>query len=156
MGAGSDNKPPATPGNFFSSRKRRVAELFAELFRRFFLPFPYFAAVDHYIVHVALALALDLTKFHQSRFHISIFRWLDLQGNDALASRLRLCWQRDHNTRARGRFQRVVRRESFTDRSKPSAVTFRIPATRSTAKSSQPTGEAVAWDAVSALEQASA
>src|SRR5262249_50714846 len=89
MGAGSDNQPLATPGNFFPSRKRRVAELFAELFGRSFLPFPYFAAVDHYIVRVALALA----KFHQSRFHISIFRRLDLQGNDAVDSRLRLCWQ---------------------------------------------------------------
>jgi len=84
MGAGSDNQPLATPGNFFPSRKRRVAELFTELFGRSFLPFPYFAAVDHYIVPVALTLDLDLAKFHQSRFHISIFRWLDLQGNDAV------------------------------------------------------------------------
>src|SRR4029453_9357667 len=93
MGAGSDNQTLATPGNFFPSRKRRVAELFTELFGRSFLPFPYFAAVDHYIVRVALPLDLDFAKFHQSRFHIAIFRRLDLRGNDAVDSRLRLCWQ---------------------------------------------------------------
>src|SRR5262245_23063789 len=87
MGAGSDNQLPATPGNFFPSRKRRVAELSAELFGRSFLSFPYFVAVDHYIVRVALALDLDLAKSHQSRFHISIFRWFDLRGNDAVDSR---------------------------------------------------------------------
>jgi hypothetical protein len=33
---------------------------------------------------VALSLDLDLAKFHKSCFHFSIFRWLDLQGNDAV------------------------------------------------------------------------
>jgi hypothetical protein len=33
---------------------------------------------------VALSLDLDLAKFHESCFHFSIFRWLDLQGNDAM------------------------------------------------------------------------
>src|ERR1044071_5455929 len=49
------------------------------------------------IVRVAFALYLDLAKFHQSRFHISIFRWLDVQGNNAVDLRLRLCWQRDRD-----------------------------------------------------------
>jgi len=80
MGAGPDNKPLASPGNFLPGRKRRVAELFAELFGRSFLPFPYFAAVDHHIMCVALSLDLDLAKSDQSSFHISMFRWLDLQG----------------------------------------------------------------------------
>jgi hypothetical protein len=65
-----------------------VAELFTELFGRSFLPFPYLAAVDNYIMRVALALDLDLAKFDQSCFHISIFRWLDLQGNRCRDSRL--------------------------------------------------------------------
>jgi hypothetical protein len=80
MGAGPDNKPLASPGNFFPSRKRRVAEPFAELLGRSFLPFPHFAAVDHHIMRIALSLHLDLAKFDQSRFHISMFRWLDLEG----------------------------------------------------------------------------
>src|SRR5436190_10259224 len=84
MGAGSDNQPLAAPRNFFPSRKRRVAELFAELFGRSFLPFPYFAGIDHYIVRVALALDFDLAKFDQSRFNISIFRSLDFESNDAV------------------------------------------------------------------------
>src|SRR5215469_8232726 len=84
MSAGPHNQPLAAPRNFFPSRKRRVAELFTELFGRSFLPFPYFAAVDHDIMRVALALDLDLAKFEQSCFHISIFCCLDLQGNDAV------------------------------------------------------------------------
>src|SRR6266480_7178974 len=55
MGAGPYNEPLASPGNFFPGRKRRVAELFAELLGRSFLPFPHFAAVDHYIMRVALS-----------------------------------------------------------------------------------------------------
>ena len=55
-----------------SGRKRRVAELFAELLGRSFLPFPHFAAVHHHITRIALSLDLDLAKFDQSRFHISI------------------------------------------------------------------------------------
>jgi hypothetical protein len=35
-------------------------------------------------MRVALALDLDLTKFDQSCSHFSIFRCLDLQGNDAV------------------------------------------------------------------------
>jgi hypothetical protein len=69
---------------FFPGRKRRVTELFAELFGRSLLPFSHFASVDHHIMRVALALDLDLTKFHESCFHFSTFRWLDLQGNDAV------------------------------------------------------------------------
>jgi hypothetical protein len=75
MSAGPDNQPLAAPGNFFPSRKRRVAELSTELFGRSFLPFPYLAAVDNYIMRVAHALDLDLAKFDQSCFNISIFRW---------------------------------------------------------------------------------
>src|SRR5205809_7316489 len=84
MCAGPHNQPLASPWNFFPSRKRRVTELFAELFGRSLLPFSHFASVDHHIMRVALALDLDLAKFHQSCFHFSIFRWLDLQGNDAV------------------------------------------------------------------------
>src|SRR6266478_3762120 len=82
MGAGPYNEPLASPGNFFSGRKRCVAELFAELLGRSFLPFPHFAAVDHHIMRVALSLALDLAKFDQSCFHFSMFRWLEVQGNE--------------------------------------------------------------------------
>jgi hypothetical protein len=49
-----------------------VAEPFAELLRRSLFPFPYFAAVDHHIMGIALPLDLDLAKFDQSRLHISI------------------------------------------------------------------------------------
>ena len=63
MGAGSDNEPFASPGNFFLGRKRRVAELFAELLGRSFLPLPHFAAVDHHIMRIPLSLDLDLAKF---------------------------------------------------------------------------------------------
>ena len=78
MGAGPDNEALASPRNFFPGRKRRVAELFAELLGRSFLPFPHFAAVDHHIMRVALSL--DLAKFDQSCFRISMFRWLERQG----------------------------------------------------------------------------
>jgi hypothetical protein len=89
MGAGPDNEPLASPGNFFPGRKRRVAELFAELLGRSFLPLPHFAAFDHHIMRVALSLNLDLAKFDQSCFHISMFRWLEFQGKrqDSKASR---------------------------------------------------------------------
>jgi hypothetical protein len=50
MSAGPDDEPLASPRNFFPCRKRRVAELFTELFGRSFLPFPYLAAVDNYIM----------------------------------------------------------------------------------------------------------
>jgi hypothetical protein len=93
--ASPDYEPLASAGNFFPRRKRRVAKLFAELFGRSLLPFPHFAAVDHHIIRVALFLDLDLAKFDQSCFHISIFRWLDLQGNDAVIRILRYSWQRD-------------------------------------------------------------
>jgi len=79
MSAGPDNEPLASPWNFFLRRKRRVAELFAELLGRSFFPFAHFAAVDHHIMRIALSLDLDLAKFDQSRFHISMFRWLELQ-----------------------------------------------------------------------------
>jgi hypothetical protein len=82
--ASPDYEPLASAGNFFPRRKRRVAKLFAELFGRSLLAFPHFAGVDHDIMRVALALDLDLAKFHQSCFHISIFRWLDRRGNDAV------------------------------------------------------------------------
>jgi hypothetical protein len=87
MSAGPDNEPPASPGDFFPDRKRRVAEPFAESLGRSLLPFANFAAVDHHIMRVALSLDLDLAKFDQSCFHFSMFRWLELQGNDA-ASRV--------------------------------------------------------------------
>jgi hypothetical protein len=61
-----------------------VAELFAELLGRSFLPFAHFAGVDHHIMRVALSLDLDLAKLDQSCFHFSILRWLDLQSNDAV------------------------------------------------------------------------
>src|SRR5438045_8458311 len=77
MGTGPYNEPLASPGNFFPGRKRRVAVLFAELLGRSFLPFPHFAAVDHHIMRVALSLDLDLAKFDQSCFHVSILRWLE-------------------------------------------------------------------------------
>jgi hypothetical protein len=83
MCAGPDNQSLASPRNFFTSRKRRVAELFAELLGRCFLAFPNFAAVDHYIMRVALTLDLDLAKFDQLCFHFAIFRWHDLVGNNA-------------------------------------------------------------------------
>src|SRR3989442_15569179 len=71
MGAGPDNEPLASPGDFFPDRKRRVAELFAELLGRSFLPFANFAAVDHHIMRITLSLDLDLAKFDQSCFRIS-------------------------------------------------------------------------------------
>jgi hypothetical protein len=83
MGTGPDNQPFASPWNFFPNRKRRVTEFFAELLRSSFLPFSYVAAVDHYIMVVAPALDLYLAKSDQSCFHISTFRWLNLQGNHA-------------------------------------------------------------------------
>jgi len=73
MGAGADNEPLASPGNFFPGRKRRVAKLFTKLLGRSFLPFPHFAAFDHHIMRVALSLNLDLAKFDQPCFHISMF-----------------------------------------------------------------------------------
>src|SRR6266480_2052341 len=88
MGAGPDNEPLSSPGNFFPGRKRRVAELFAKLLGRSFLSFPHFAPVDHHIMRVALSLDLDFSKFDQSCFHFSILRWLDLQGNNAV---IRVC-----------------------------------------------------------------
>ena len=84
MGAGPDNEPLSSPGNFFPGRKRRVAELFAKLLGRSFLSFPHFAPVDHHIMRVALSLDLDFSKFDQSCFHFSMFYWLDLQGNNAV------------------------------------------------------------------------
>src|SRR6266480_3765476 len=80
MGAGPDNELLASPGNFFPVRKRRVAELFAELLGRPFLAFPHFATVDYHIMRVAFSLDLDLAKFHESCFHVSMFRWLKIQG----------------------------------------------------------------------------
>src|SRR5437868_11808451 len=105
MRAGPDNEPLASPGNFFPGRKRRVAELFAELLGRSFLSFPHFAAVDYHIMRVALSLHLDLAKFDQSCVHISMFRWLDLQSNDAEIRVLYWSGQRDRNARAQRRFQ---------------------------------------------------
>src|SRR5438270_325396 len=80
MSTGPDDEPLSSPRNFLLGRKRGVAELFAELLGRSFLPFQHFAAVDHHIMRVARSLDLDLAKSDQSSFHISIFRWLDLQG----------------------------------------------------------------------------
>ena len=58
------------------TRKRRVTELLAELLGWSLLSFPHFAAVNHHVMRVALSFDLDLTKFDQSRFHISMFPWL--------------------------------------------------------------------------------
>jgi ketosteroid isomerase-like protein len=80
MGAGPDDEPLASPGNFFPDRKRRVAELFAELLGRSFLPLPHFSAVDHYIMRVALPFDLDLAKFDQSCFRSSMFGRFEFQG----------------------------------------------------------------------------
>jgi len=80
IGTGPDNETLASPRNFLLGRKRCVAELFAELLGRSFLPFPHFAAVDHHIMRVARSLDLDLAKSDQSSFHISMFRWLDPRG----------------------------------------------------------------------------
>jgi hypothetical protein len=64
MSVGPDDQPLASPRNFFSSRKRRVPELFTELLGRPLLPFPHFAAVDHDIMAIPLSLDLDLAKFY--------------------------------------------------------------------------------------------
>ena len=53
MGAGPDHELLPSPRDFFLGRKRCVAELFAELFGRSFLPFPHFAVVNHHIMRVA-------------------------------------------------------------------------------------------------------
>src|SRR5438132_6662939 len=89
MGAGADNEPLASPGNFFPGRKRRVAEFFAEFLGRSFLAFPHFAAVDHHIMRVALSLDLDLTKLDQSCFHISMFCWARAPRQETGTLRLR-------------------------------------------------------------------
>ena len=79
MGASPDDQLLASPRNFFLGRKRRMAELFAELFGRSFLPFPHFAAVDYDIMAIPTSLDLDLAKFDQSRFNFSMFRCLELK-----------------------------------------------------------------------------
>ena len=101
MGAGPDNEPLASPGNFFSGRKRRVAELFAEFLGRSFFPLSHFAALDHHIMRVVFSLDLDLAKFHQSCFHISMFCWRELRGK-------LFSGQRDRDARARRRVQRTL------------------------------------------------
>src|SRR5260370_34624263 len=108
MGAGPDNEPLASPGNFFLSRKRRMAELFAELLGRSFLAFPHFAAVDHHIMRVALSLDLDLAKFDQSCFHFSMLRWLELQGNETRILRAVQPFNRFPLATARNRLQDAV------------------------------------------------
>src|SRR4029453_19300145 len=92
MCAGPPHEPLASPGNFFPGRKRRVAELFAELLGRSFLAFSHFATVDHHIMRVALSLDLDLAKFDQSCFHFAMFRWLELQGNETRILRACSVW----------------------------------------------------------------
>jgi len=82
MGARSDKKPLASPGDFFPRRKRRVTKLLTGFLRRSFLPLPHFAAVYHHIMRVALSLDLDLAKLHQSCFHISKFCCLELKARD--------------------------------------------------------------------------
>jgi hypothetical protein len=80
MGAGPDNEPLASPGDFFPDGKRRVTELFAELLGRALFPFANFSAVDHHIMRITPSLDLDLAKSDQSCFRNSMFRWLALQG----------------------------------------------------------------------------
>ena len=59
-----------------------MAELFAEFLGRSFLPLSHFAAVDYDIMRVSLTLDLDLAKFDQSRFNLSMFRRLELKARD--------------------------------------------------------------------------
>jgi hypothetical protein len=68
------------PQGISSSADSGVTKLFAELFGRSFPPFPHFAAVDHHVMRVAPSLDLDLIKFGQSRFHVSMFCRLEFQG----------------------------------------------------------------------------
>src|SRR6266852_8102805 len=82
----------------------------AELLGRSFLAFPHFAAVDHHIMRVALSLDLDLAKFNQSCFHFSMFRWLDLQGNDAVIRVYDEAGNVIETHEHAGAFQRVVGR----------------------------------------------
>ena len=74
MDAGPDNELLASPRNLFPGRKRRVAKVFAELPGRSFVPLPHFATVDHHIMRVAFSLDLNLAKFDQSCFRVSMFR----------------------------------------------------------------------------------
>src|ERR1700758_4532542 len=80
MGASPNDEPFASPRNFFLCRERRVAVLFAEFLGRSLLPFSHFAAVDHDIMAIPLSLDLDLAKFDQSRFDLSMFRSPRAQG----------------------------------------------------------------------------
>jgi hypothetical protein len=89
MGASPNDEPLASPRNFFLCRKRRVAVLFAELLGRSLLPFPHFAAVDNYIMGVPLSLDIDLAKFDQSRFDLSMFRCFELKARDRHSKNLR-------------------------------------------------------------------
>src|SRR4029434_415116 len=100
----------------FLRRKRRVAELFTELFGGSFLPFPYLAAVDHHIMCIALALDLDLAKFDQSCFHFAMFLWLELQGNETRMLRAfgPVCPREDKQESARCRLIIVRQRTSRT------------------------------------------
>jgi len=82
MDASPNDEPFASPRNFFPCRKRRVAKVFAKLLGRSLLRFPHFAAVDHDIVAIPLSLDLDLAKFDQSRFNLSMFRCLELKARD--------------------------------------------------------------------------
>jgi len=79
MSAGPHNEPFASPRNLFPNGKRCVTEFSAELFGRTFFPFPYFAAVDHHVMRVALSIDLDLAKCDQFRFDVLMF--------------LGLCWK---------------------------------------------------------------
>jgi hypothetical protein len=90
MGARSYKESLASPGNFFPGRKGRVAELFPEFLGRSFLPLPHLAAVDHHIVRVALSLDLDLAKFHQSRFNLSMFPCLELKARARRSKNVRI------------------------------------------------------------------
>src|SRR5205814_8646591 len=116
MGAGSDNEPLASPGNFFPGRKRRVAELFAELLGRSFLPFPHFAGVDHHIMRVALCLDLDLAKFDQSCFHVLMLCWLELQGKRREPRMVQ------NGVTSKLRKVRLTRSRSFETRSLPGSL----------------------------------
>jgi hypothetical protein len=89
MGASPNDEPFASPRNFFLCRERRVAVLFAELLGRSLLPFSHFAAVDHDIMAIPLSLDLDLAKFDQSRFDLSMFRSLELKARDRPSKNVR-------------------------------------------------------------------
>jgi hypothetical protein len=54
------------------------------------LSVPHFAAVDHDIMTIPLSLDLDLAKFDQSRFNLSMFRCLELKARARRSKNVRI------------------------------------------------------------------